>query len=206
MLIPWKTLERIKAGEVDLAFRRWRRASVREGGTLKTAVGVLRIERVERIGPGDISESDAKRAGAASRTELMRELDRREGDLFRITISFGGDDPRIALREAANLSDDDLAEILKRLERLDSRSREGAWTRRVLTAIAEHPHQPAVELARVTGHPKERLKLNVRKLKNMGLTVSHHPGYSLAPRGEVVLARLLRKGPPPPLLPDPDRL
>lgn len=33
-------------------------------------------------------------------------------------------------------------------------------------------------------------KLNVRKLKNLGLTISLGTGYRLSPRGEAFLARL----------------
>lgn len=186
-------LDLIRAGEVTLAFRRWHRASVREGGTLRTAVGVLRIETVEPIGPEEITEAEARLAGCASRAALMRELEPREGDWFRITLRFEGEDPRIALREAADLSEDEVGEILRRLGRLDARAREGPWTRDVLTAISEKPLRPAVELAAITGHEKERLKLNVRKLKDLGLTVSHQPGYSLSPRGETVLARMRRR-------------
>ena len=61
------------------------------------------------------------------------------------------------------------------------------------SAIAEHPHLAAAELAERTGFDKEWLKLQVRKLKNLGLTISHHPGYELSPRGRVVLRRLTQK-------------
>ena len=46
----------------------------------------------------------------------------------------------------------------------------------------------AQELADRSGYEKEWLKLNVRKLKNLGLTESLHPGYRLSPRGAAYLA------------------
>ena len=49
MLIRRNVLESIRAGRIRLAFRRWKRPTVRAGGTLRTAVGVLQIEAVDRL-------------------------------------------------------------------------------------------------------------------------------------------------------------
>ena len=46
MLLTRATLEAIAADTVTLAFRRWRRPTVRTGGTLTTAVGMLSIDDV----------------------------------------------------------------------------------------------------------------------------------------------------------------
>ena len=48
MLIKLEVLEKIKSGEITLQFRRWRRRTVKAGGTLKTRVGVLQIGAVHR--------------------------------------------------------------------------------------------------------------------------------------------------------------
>ena len=100
MLLKMTVLERIRAGDVSLVFRRWRRPTVKAGGQLRTAVGMLRIVDVRQI--------------------------------------------RVAARTLA--------------ERL--------------------------------GCERDWLKPNVRKLKNLGLTISHDPGYALSPRGRVVLTHL----------------
>lgn len=52
---------------------------------------------------------------------------------------------------------------------------------------------PAGELAAKIGVEKEWLKLNVRKLKNLGLTVSHQPGYELSLRGREYLRRTRKR-------------
>ena len=44
MLIRREFLEKIASGNVDLAFRRWRRPTVKSGGRLRTAIGMLAIE------------------------------------------------------------------------------------------------------------------------------------------------------------------
>lgn len=59
MLIRLPVLRAIAAGDVDTVFRRQKRPTVRTGGTLRTAVGVLDIVSVDRIEPGDVTDDDA---------------------------------------------------------------------------------------------------------------------------------------------------
>jgi hypothetical protein len=197
MLIRRTVLERVKAGETTLAFRRWRRPTVKAGGTLRTAVGVLAIEAVERTREEDISDADARRAGYAGRALLLEELARREGDLYRIQLAYAGEDPRVRLREEDALTEEDVSRLRQRLQRLDAASPTGAWTLLVLAAIEAHPRLPARELAARTGFEKHRLKPNVRKLKALGLTVSQRTGYTLSPRGRALLEQLRAQMPPP---------
>lgn len=192
MLFRQPILERIQKGEITLAFRKWKRPTVKTGGTLTTSVGVLAIDSVDKITVGEISEEDARLAGSADREALLKELRSREGDLYRITLSVAGEDPRLALREDSELSDEALTQLMKRLDRLDAASKLGPWTQKVLHAIQQNPNLAAVDLAKRSGYEKEWLKTNVRKLKNLGLTISHHPGYTLSPRGEAVLERLAK--------------
>jgi hypothetical protein len=190
MLIRAADLDAIRLGDVTLAFRRWRRPTVRSGGTLLTAAGQLRIVSVSRVDEGDIGEDDARRAGHASRASLLAELNRRRvGELYR--IAFGGlaPDPRIRLRET--VPDDDSAdEIRARLERMDGASAGGSWTAAVLRLLAEHPGVRAADLAPRVGMERLPFKARVRKLKALGLTISLGTGYRLSPRGEAVLARM----------------
>jgi hypothetical protein len=77
MLIKREHLEGIKAGRISLAFRRWRRATVRPGGKLQTAVGELAIDAVDVVTAEVITDIDARAAGFASRKELLAALRRR---------------------------------------------------------------------------------------------------------------------------------
>ena len=70
---------------------------------------------------------------------------------------------------------------------MDQYSKTGVWTREVLEAVRDHPHLKALDLAEILGREKEWLKLNIRKLKNLGLTISHNPGYELSPLGKAYL-------------------
>ncbi len=191
MLIRRADLARIVAGEVDLVFRRWRRPSVRTGGSLKTALGVLAIDEVRRVDPNRISRTEARRAGFSDRATLSAALASGSGDVYRIQLHHVGADPRIALRnelpDAAQL-----AELTHRLERLDRASTSGPWTGQTLALIRDHGATRAADLAARLGQPREVFKRNVRKLKNLGLTESLDVGYRLAPRGRAVLERLSR--------------
>ena len=89
MLIRSAMLAKIAAGEVTLAFRRWVHPTVRAGGTLTTAIGVLAIDAVDPISTDAITAAEARYAGYATRTALIDELDRRDGDLYRIELQSG---------------------------------------------------------------------------------------------------------------------
>jgi hypothetical protein len=141
-----------------------------------------------------VTDADARRAGFADRESLFRELDRYpDGDLYRVDFHHAGEDPRLALRERADLSDDDLADVRARLDRYDRASRRGPWTRAALEAIAAHPALRAGDVAESIGRDQASFKVDVRKLKELGLTESLEVGYRLSPRGRAVLDRL----PPP---------
>ena len=87
MQIPAAILERVLRGEVTLAFRRWIRPTVKAGDELRTALGVVRVEAVTRVDESEIGEEDARRAGSASRAELLRELHAgRPGWVYRIEV------------------------------------------------------------------------------------------------------------------------
>ena len=188
MLFKRPFLHGIVSGEITAAFRRWTRPTVRAGGTLKTAVGVLAIDSVERVPREAITEAEARRAGYPSRDALMAELDAREqGEIYRIELRYAGPDPRIALRARAELSGEELAALRKKLDRLDGASPVGPWTLAVLRLIGRNPGVRAGDLASQFGQERAAFKVNVRKLKGLGLTESLETGYRLSPRGRALL-------------------
>lgn len=180
MLIKTVDLEAIADGRIDTQFRRWRRPTVKAGGTLLTAVGTLAIDAVEPI-TGEISDEDAHRAGFADAGELVAALATRgAGQVYRIRLRHVGADPRIALRASL----DDLAEVEVKLTRMDG---DAPWTRAVLACIAESPGRSAQQLAGDLGLEKQAFKTRVRRLKALGLTESLETGYRISPRGKAVL-------------------
>ena len=186
MLFRRDDLVAIAAGEITVAFRRWRRPSVKAGGTLLTAAGLLAIESVEAIDPARISAADARRAGFADAGAARAAL-RGEGETYRIAFRVAGPDPRIALRADAALDADSRAALATRLERLDRASTHGPWTAATLRAIAAAPGVRAADLAAGLGRERLPFKADVRKLKALGLTESLETGYRLSPRGRAWL-------------------
>lgn len=189
MLLKAGTLQAIRDGSVTLQFRRWRRPTVKAGGTLLTAVGELAIEAVDRVEPGSITAAEALQAGFPDRDALLARLEGRTGNLYRIRLSWLREDPRSALRESLP-GDDELDALVRKLSHLDSRSRRDPWTRETLRALRDHPGVRAAELAEAAGMETRPFKADVRKLKTLGLTESLEVGYRLSPRGAAVLARL----------------
>ena len=192
-MLPLAVLRGVAAGSINRAFRRWDRPRVKAGGRQRTSLGVVGFTSVDVVAREELTAVDATRAGFASIDRLLTVLDRRpERPIFRIGLELVGPDPRVALREALPNADE-LSDIVRRLDRLDRASRHAPWTRAVLTAIADRAETPAVELAAAFGREKASFKLDVRKLKELGLTESLRPGYRLSPRGESVLDWLRRR-------------
>jgi hypothetical protein len=188
VLLRNDVLEAIRAGTVTLLFRRWQRPSVRAGGSQLTQLGKLSIRRVDEVQIERISAADAARAGYASREALLEELARREGGaVYRIELGALEPDPRVALRERPADGEENDA-LIARLTRLDARSRSGPWTRQTLELIERHPGVLAARLAARQGRETAPFKLDVRKLKALGLTESLDVGYRLSARGAALLA------------------
>jgi hypothetical protein len=93
----------------------------------------------------------------------------------------------VQLREQADLSDDDRRALDARLDRMDSARADGPWTRQVLRLIAERPGVRAPDLAASLGRETQPFKIDVRKLKELGLTHSLAVGYEISPRGRAYL-------------------
>lgn len=190
MLIKDEVLTKIISGEITVLFRRWSRPGAKAGGTQMTQAGVVGIDSVDIVGEAEITDADAVAAGYTDRKDLIEHLNYRDDPIYRIGVRFVGEDPRIALRESDDLSDNELGEILLTLEKLDKR---GAWTRSYLDVIESMPATYSGLLANFLGVAKDDFKPLVRKLKALGLTESLEVGYRLSPRGEKVLEALRQK-------------
>jgi len=193
VLLPPKVAQGVADGSVTLAFRRWRKQDVRPGSTFRTSAGVIRVEAVSTVDPTEITDADAVLAGHRGADAVRRAL---AGDTawptYRVELTWAGEDPRIALREVADLGPEDVAAIDARLERLDRASSHGPWTMQTLDLIRRKPQVRAPDLAAEVGRERDPFKIDVRKLKNLGLTISHPVGYELSPRGLAYLARTRR--------------
>ena len=179
MLFRPADLEGIESGRFTLAFRRWTKPRVLAGSKLRTRIGVLEVTAVDKV--AQPTHKDARAAGYRDAQHLLDSFAKREGDLYRIALHLAGPDPRIALRE---LPPDET--VFAKLDRM------GEWTYEYLRAIAENPGKRAPDLAESFGRETAPFKRDVRKLKELGLTISLEIGYELSPRGRAALKAHLR--------------
>ena len=187
MLFRQDILQGIAEGRVTLAFRRWRRAPPADGASLRSPVGVLRLDRVTIVDEGDITAEDIRRTGMT--VDDLRASIAGEGSLLRIELRLAGDDPRIALREQLP-EHAELETIVARLARIDAASMT-PWTKRYLQLIADQPAVVSRVLAAQVHAEVPPFKRRVRQLKELGLTESLEVGYRLSPRGRAVLEWLI---------------
>jgi hypothetical protein len=187
VLIPPAIAHGIADGSVTLAFRRWDAPRMRPGSTQRTVAGVVEVTTLDVVDPARLTEGDAARAGTRSLAELLTLLDRRAGaHVYRMEVRPAGPDPRVALRERADLSDAERREIDQRLDRMDA-TRDRPWTREVLRLIAAQPGVRAPDLAASLGRETLPFKRDVRRLKELGLTCSLPVGYEISHRGRAYL-------------------
>lgn len=184
-------MNRIAGGDVDLAFRWWKRPTVKTGGRLRTAVGELSIVDVSVVRFESLTENDAQRAGYHSLENLKTDLAQQsERTFYRITLQFSGADSRIALRNDVDLSAEQCSALIDGLDRIDRGIGFRGLSMRALELIDRYPGRRAQELADELGLAKEPLKTHVRKLKERGLTESLSVGYRLSPRGQHILTQV----------------
>lgn len=194
MLIKNVILDQIKAGEISLIFRRWKKVGVKAGGTQMTQRGVLGIDAVKIVQESKITTKDAIAAGFASKQELIESMPPADDatEIYRIGVHWVGEDPRKALRSNDKMSKAEFDEIIEKLKKLDAGSQRGPWTRLYLQMIHDQPNTHAAILAAQIGLTIPTFKPWVRKLKALGLTESLRPGYRLSPRGVKVLNALVK--------------
>ena len=191
MLFKKQYLDLIACGKLKYAYRKWSRPTVKTGSALLTPVGMLRIKSVEPIEYKDISDKDVRLAGYKDRQELEKELSfKSKGVLYKIDFFLEQEDPRIALRQKKKITSEEFKELVDTLQKLDKSGKIKSWTIKVLRALESEPGRRAIYYATKLQVEKEWLKRNIRKLKNLGLTISLPNGYLISPRGSKFLQLL----------------
>jgi hypothetical protein len=191
VLLERRARDGILDGSVTVLVRRWRRPQAVAGRVYRTAAGLIAVDEVAVVDPATLTDADAAPAGYPSADSLRADLRGSAGDpVYRLRVRpADGPDPRAVLASDDRLTDTDVAELDRRLDRLD---RGGPWTASVLAAIRDEPGRRAGDLAAAAGREMLPYKADVRKLKALGLTVSLPVGYRLSPRGAAYLRATTR--------------
>jgi hypothetical protein len=185
-------IEGIVAGRITLTFRNWTRALAKVSSRHRVWGELIEIDDVRTVEAQDVTEAEARAAGAASRAALLTRLGvepgrQSERPIWRVAFHHVGPDDRIERRNEALLTDERRAEIQQRLDRMDRAGAGGAWTAKALRLIATYPGVVSTVLARRVGRDRAAFKTDVRKLKELGLTESLEVGYRLSPLGRAFL-------------------
>lgn len=191
--------EGLLSGAITLTFRRWEQARVRVGGRYRChPIGVLQVDEVREVRIAEISEADAVRAGFAARDALIEYMKgakeaplRRSSRVFRVALHHGGDGDRVELALDDQLTAEAVQQISARLARFDAQR---AWTGETLAIIRKRPQVAASQLAAALGRETLPFKVDVRKLKRLGLTQSFEVGYEISPRGRAYLTAIAQAG------------
>jgi hypothetical protein len=184
MLFSMDSWPGIADGSITVTFRSWSRAQAKVGGRYRIGGMLIEATDVRRVRVSEITDDDARQAGATDRAALVSRL-ATDDLVWRVDFVFVGPDDRIARRN--DTSSEELTDVMSRLSRLD---RNGAWTRQTLQLIERYPGIVSTTLAHHANQERPEFKLNVRKLKELGLTESLEVGYRLSPRGEAVLRNM----------------
>lgn len=185
----------IADGSITVTFRTWARPQAKVGGRYRVGGLTIVADAVERVPVSWITEADARAAGASDLAELLARLGFPEPDtdadpvVWRVAFRCVGADDRLERREQTGLTPDEVAAVRARLDRMD-RGAGRPWTRQALRLIERYPGVVSTALARQIGMERAVFKVQVRKLKELGLTESLEVGYRLSPRGEEILRHL----------------
>ena len=179
----------IADGSITVAFRGWKTPTVVAGRPYRTGGGRIEVLSVDKVARRSVTAADARAAGYESVREALDQVRTDEGrSLYRVTFrALAEPDPRELLANDDQLSAGDLDTLVKKLARLDGAGASGPWTAQTLELIAAFPGRRAPDLAEMVGRETKPFKLDVRKLKNLGLTISLKIGYELSPRGRAFL-------------------
>jgi len=190
MLFKTKFHEGIRNGSITLTFRAWKSARVKVGNQYRFGSQEgIEVDAVNEVAISAITDEEARDSGFGSifelRTFLMKhslEAVTPKSTLFRVSFHY------VKIFDEVPQADLSLAEIQRKLEKMDRLSKHGPWTRQTLEIIEQNPRTAASKLAPLLGRETRPFKADVRKLKKLGLTVSFEVGYELTAVGKALLS------------------
>lgn len=181
----------VESGRITVTFRLWTRPQVKVAGRYNVGRVRIEVDDIEMVPFHSITKADVKRAGMKDREALRKRAAHAgpiDDDTLLYRIEFHVVGPREDPKDRP-FDDDTVAATIAKLDGMDARSPRGPWTRRVLQLIANHEGTVSTELAAAMDRPRPEFKVDVRKLKALGLTESLEVGYRLSALGRVVLDR-----------------
>lgn len=200
MLLFDKSLHQgIRSGRVTLTFRNWSKPIVNPGRKYRAGeLGDILVEEVSRVRLREVSEEEARAAGAESLEQWRRayqarnpRVDLERDYAYRVRFRFlGNDADRV---RAGALSEDDLRRLDRELASIDVKSYEGEWTQFFIQTLTQKRWMRPGELAQQLATDQDMVRRKMNILAQMGL-VRADPGlgYSLSEGGRKLYAYRMR--------------
>lgn len=183
----------VKSGKITVAFRNWDTPRVFAGKTYRSHdLGLVFIERAERIPIAAICERDAHAAGARSLKNLLNSYMRRHPECnprvdacVRIQFRYMGDDEGVNRRaNETHLTRDELEAVNKSLDAIDDRAKNNGRAIDILGMLARQEWTTSREVSDIVLINTDQIKRRMALLKREGLVESSSQmGYRLTPRG-----------------------
>ena len=189
MQIQARFRDGIARGDVTLTFRRWKRCQVLPGHRYRTAAGRIEVDAVDVVDPARISDRGRAALRFRVAAELLAEL-RGDDTLPTYRIRFHMFDRTRRARRARGVG-----RLVRRRTRPSSTARlavsmpqlaRSRGPSAVLRTIETQPGVRAADLAAQFGRETQPFKLDVRKLKNLGLTDQPRDGLPPLPERPVL--------------------
>jgi hypothetical protein len=149
--------EGLVSGAITLTYRLWPKARVRPGSRYRChPIGVLVVDSVDRVRVSEITEPEAVQAGFSDCRALLACLQglsetpiSGSTEVFRVAIHYGGEGDFVETAQECDITDEAFSRLSTQLNRMDSSSPCGPWTRATLDLIGSHPRIAASLLARM---------------------------------------------------------
>ncbi len=184
----------IKDGSITCTFRYWKRPQAVAGNFYKiNPIGHIKVTEVKEVSSRSITKKDAVASGfedGKALREYLANFASKDRELYLVRFTYEG------LRQDQlpdQSSVDDPEEFLKLKNKLavrDKNSKVGPWTHKTLKLVGKNPGMSSEFLAKKLKRDRQELKRDMRKLKQLGLTISLEVGYKLSPRGSSYLEQL----------------
>jgi hypothetical protein len=199
LMFDKKLHEGIRHGRVTVTYRNWDRPPVSAGRRYRAGgLGDVQVEEVSRVSLSEITEQDARAAGADSletwcqqylARNLKANLD--TDRTYRVRFRYLGNGAERV--RAGGLGEEDLRRLDRELATIDVKSYEGEWTQFFIATLTQKRWMRPGELAQQLGTDQDMVRRKMRILADLGL-VRADPGlgYSLSDGGRKLYAYRMR--------------
>jgi hypothetical protein len=200
MLLFEKNLhDAIREGRVTLTFRNWEKPRVNADKTYRAGdVGEVFIEDISQVPLSEVTEEEARAAGAESLEDFRRyygarnpRVDFERDRVYRVRFRYAGNDAALVL--AGRLGEEALRRLDRQLAHIDVQSYEGEWTHFFISTLTQKRWMRPGELAQQLGTDQDMVRRKMKILAEIGL-VRADPGlgYSLSDGGRKLYAYRMR--------------